>query len=91
MGVHKATYQKLVKVAILCHIIENLALVTLTCVSSTENFGKVILSVIYSFCPLKPELQLQQKKLFNIFFFIENKYYISCESGKQMIHTTCQD
>ena len=40
MGLHKVRYQQLVKVAILCHIIENLALVTLTCVSSTENFGK---------------------------------------------------
>ena len=43
MGVQKTRYQQLVKVAILCHTIENLALVTLTCVSSTENFGKIIL------------------------------------------------
>lgn len=39
MGVQKTRYQQLVKVAILCHTIENLALVTLTCVSSTENFA----------------------------------------------------
>ena len=43
MGVQKTRYQQLVKVAILCHTIENLALVTLTCVSSTENFGKIFL------------------------------------------------
>ena len=49
MGLHKVRYQQLVKVAIFCHIIENLALVTLTCVSSTENFGKAaVISKIFT-------------------------------------------
>lgn len=36
-------YRKLVQVAVVCHVIENLALVVLTVISSTDNAGNVLI------------------------------------------------
>ena len=62
MGEHKAIYQKLVKVAIGCHIVENLALLTLTCVSSTENFSKSCCSNFMSRVVRKPAFCICENK-----------------------------